>query len=59
MSEEKKYIEEKIWCLGKEVKFRVETDDMDDAQALLDLYRNRGKVACALHKRDKHQIYSE
>ena len=49
---------ESIWYLGEEVVFRKEVEDMDEAQSLLDFYRGRGKIACATHKRNKHQIYS-
>jgi len=48
-----------IWYAGTEVFFNREIDDIDESQALLDHFRNKGKEACCLHKNGKHQLYVE
>jgi hypothetical protein len=39
--------------------FAQECDTIDEAQAVLDYWRGRGRKACCLHMHDKHQVYLE
>ena len=51
--EQKKF----IWYIGFKCYFEVEVNTIDEAQYWIDYYKNLGFKACALHERDKHQIY--
>ena len=46
-----------IWHRGKELTFKEEIDDIDEAQVIIDGWVALGWFACALHEKGKHQIY--
>lgn len=46
-----------IQTVEGEAIFYIEVNTIDEAQALIDSYRNQGKEAYCLHKNNKHQVY--
>jgi len=48
-----------IYYFGEKLSFMIETDSSDEAQALLDSERAKGRACCCLHENGKHQIYSQ
>jgi hypothetical protein len=52
-------MKEKIWYLGKELKFNREVETIDEAQAFIDYFKSRNKLSACLHENGKHQVYAE
>jgi hypothetical protein len=47
-----------IKYFGYTLTFNREVDTIDEAQALIDYYRNMGGEAACLHENGKHQLYT-
>jgi len=48
-----------IWYAGKLCGLVTVVEDLDEAQAILNAYRQAGKKACAIHKMGDARIYVE
>ena len=44
--------------LGESLTFRQEVNSVDEAHALISFYNHKGKLSCALHRYNKHQVFS-